>query len=58
MIAENWRGRTSRKTTGGYEGSKERLIVFLAGKLDTMIDARRDDCSGMTYQPFPELERL
>lgn len=48
----------ARKTTGGYEGSKERLIVFLAGKLDTMIDARRDDCSSMTYKPFPELERL
>ncbi len=48
----------ARKSAGGYEGTKDRLIVFLAGKLDTMIEARRDDCSGVTYQPFPELERL
>lgn len=48
----------AKNSTGKYEGSKERLVVFLAGKLDTMVDARRDDCTGAKYQPFPELERL
>lgn len=48
----------ARNSAGKYEGSKDRLVVFLAGKLDTMVDARRDDCTGAKYQPFPELERL
>ena len=34
------------------------MVVFLAGKLDTMVDAKRDECTGAKYQPFPELERL
>ena len=48
----------AKNTTGKYEGSKERMVVFLAGKLDTMVDVRRDECAGVKYQPFPELERL
>jgi len=48
----------AKKSTGGYEGAKDRQIVFLAGKLDTIVDARRDDCANAKYQPFPELERL
>lgn len=48
----------AKKTTGGYEGSKDRIIVFLAGRLDTLIEAKRDECATAKYQPFPELERL
>lgn len=48
----------AKNSTGKYEGTKERMIVFLAGKLDTMVDVRRDECAGVKYQPFPELERL
>jgi hypothetical protein len=48
----------AKNSTGQYEGTKERMIVFLAGKLDTMVDVRRDECAGARYQPFPELERL
>jgi hypothetical protein len=48
----------AKNLTGKYEGSKERMVVFLAGKLDTMVDVRRDECAGVKYQPFPELERL
>lgn len=48
----------ARKSSGDYEGSKERAVYFLAGRLDTMIEAKRDQCSGAIYQPFPELERL
>jgi hypothetical protein len=32
--------------------------VFLAGRLDTMVEVKRDECAGVKYQPFPELERL
>ena len=48
----------AKNSLGQYEGTKERMIVFLAGKLDTMVDVRRDECAGARYQPFPELERL
>ena len=48
----------AKNSTGQYEGSKERLVVFLAGRLDTMVEVRRDECAGVKYQPFPELERL
>jgi hypothetical protein len=48
----------AKNSSGQYEGTKERMIVFLAGRLDTMVDVRRDECAGAKYQPFPELERL
>lgn len=48
----------ARKSSGEYEGSKERLVLFLAGRLDTMLPAKGDLCSKAAYQPFPELERL
>ena len=28
----------AKNSTGKYEGAKERMVVFLAGKLDTMVD--------------------
>jgi hypothetical protein len=48
----------ARKSSGDYEGSKERVVLFLAGRLDTMVMARADQCGKALYQPFPELERL
>ncbi len=48
----------AKNSTGKYEGTKDRMVVFLAGRLDTMVDAKRDECAGAKYQPFPELERL
>jgi hypothetical protein len=48
----------ARNSAGQYEGAKDRMVVFLAGRLDTIVEARRDECTGAKYQPFPELERL
>ena len=48
----------ARKSTGEYEGSKDRLVVFLGGRLDTMVWRAADQCAGAAWQPFPELERL
>jgi hypothetical protein len=48
----------ARKSGGEYEGSKERLVLFLAGRLDTMLMAKPDQCAKAAYQPFPEIERL
>ena len=43
--------------TGAYTGSREQMVIFLAGKLDQMGGAR-EECRGAAYEPFPELERL
>lgn len=48
----------ARKSTGQHEGAKDRLVVFLAGRLDTMIEARHDECKDAAYKPFTELQRL
>jgi hypothetical protein len=48
----------ARKSGGEYEGSRDRVVYFLAGKLDTMVEARRGECKDAVYQPFPELEKL
>jgi hypothetical protein len=48
----------AKNATGKYEGTKDRMVVFLAGRLDTMVEVKRDECAGVKYQPFPELERL
>lgn len=48
----------ARKTNGEYEGVRERIVFFLTGKLDAMTEARREQCAGAVYQPFPELEAL
>lgn len=48
----------ARKSNGEYEGSKDRLVLFLSGRLDTMVPAKPDQCANAAYQPFPELERL
>lgn len=48
----------ARKSGGDYEGSKDRIVLFLSGRLDTMLPAKPDQCGNAAYQPFPELERL
>jgi hypothetical protein len=48
----------ARKSDGQYEGSKDRLVLFLSGRLDTMVPAKPEHCASAAYQPFPELERL
>lgn len=49
---------SARKSGGDYEGSKDRVVLFLAGRLDTMVTAKSDQCAKAVYQPFPEIERL
>jgi hypothetical protein len=43
---------------GGELGSaRDHLAVFVQGKLDAFKDGK-DQCSGATYVPFPELETM
>jgi hypothetical protein len=49
--------RFSARTPGASASGRDYLAIFLAGKLDQMAPSR-EQCSGATYEPFPELERL
>ncbi len=48
----------AKNSTGKYEGTRDRIVAFLAGKLDTMGIARGDQCKEVNWVPFPELEKL
>jgi hypothetical protein len=50
--------RYRAKSGSGELGSiKDHLVVFVGGKLDAFKEGK-DQCSGATYVPFPELETL
>lgn len=48
----------ARDLAGKYTGLKDRLAVFVAGRLDQLLEQPRDICNGVEYKPFPELTRL
>jgi hypothetical protein len=47
-----------KKTGTVYEGMREIAAVFVAGRFDQFIETPKDICAGVTYAPFPELEKL
>jgi hypothetical protein len=48
----------AKDSSGKYEGSRDRLVAFLSGRLDTLVPARKEQCAQTNWRPFPELERL
>lgn len=48
----------AKNSIGRYEGSRDRVVAFLSGRLDTMAPARGDQCKDAVWTSFPELERL
>jgi len=48
-------GKQSHNT---YAGTKEIAAIFLAGRFDQFVDVPKELCTGVTYEPFPELEAL
>ncbi len=48
----------AKNSQGRYEGSRDRVVAFLSGRLDTMALARGEQCKDATWLPFPELEKL
>lgn len=48
----------AKNNDGVYQGSKERVAFFFAGKLTAMMPATKEQCGNAPYQPFPELEKL
>jgi hypothetical protein len=47
-----------KKTATVYEGMREVAAVFVAGRFDQFVETPKDICAGVTYAPFPELEKL
>jgi hypothetical protein len=48
----------AKKSGSVYAGMREVAAVFLAGRFDQFVDQPKDLCAGVTYAPFPELEKL
>jgi len=48
----------ARDADGKYTGAKDRMAVYVDGKLDQLVEQPRDLCAGIDQKPFPELERL
>ena len=49
---------TPRETDGSYRGLRERAIVYVNGRLDHVVENAGETCAGVTYVPFPELEKM
>lgn len=48
----------SRDINGQYTGIKERVGWFWGGHLNQLVEATPGQCAGVTYRPWPELEKL
>jgi hypothetical protein len=48
----------AKKNASEYAGVKEIAAVFLAGRFDQFVETVKDQCAGVTYAPFPELQKL
>ena len=48
----------AKKNAREYVGVKEIAALFLAGRFDQFVDTPKDLCAGVTYAPFPELQKL
>jgi hypothetical protein len=48
----------AKNSVGKYEGSKDRIVAFIGGRLDTMLPVVGDQCAAAEWQAFPELEKL
>jgi hypothetical protein len=49
---------TAKKNAKEYAAPKEIAAIFLAGRFDRFIDMPKDECAGVTYAAFPELQKL
>jgi hypothetical protein len=49
---------TPKQSTNANAGTKELAAIFLGGRFDRFVETAREACEGVTYAPFPELEKL
>ena len=43
---------------GKYEGNKERLVIFHAGKVTQFVESDPQVCPALASQRYPEIENL
>jgi hypothetical protein len=48
----------AKKSNGEYACDKEYAAIFVAGRLDQLIEAKPDQCATAAFRPFPEAEKL
>ena len=48
----------AKDTSGGYQGVRERAIVFVDARLDRIVEDASEPCAGAAYGPFPELQTM
>lgn len=48
----------AKKSNGEYAGLKQYAAIFVAGRLDQMVEAKAEECAKAEYEPFPEAETL
>ena len=48
----------AKKRGGGYSGVKDMAAVFMSGRFDHFVEKAQEPCAGVTYAPFPELQKL
>ena len=48
----------ARDSSGQYTGMKNQAAVFFSGRITQIINATAEQCGGVAYQPFPELQKL
>jgi hypothetical protein len=46
------------QSDGNYRDPRTRAILFVDGRLDRIIPNPGDECAGVVYGPFPELEKM
>jgi hypothetical protein len=49
---------TPRESDGAYRESRERVVLYVDGRLDRIIENASEPCAGAVYAPFPELEKM
>ena len=49
---------SARDADGNYPKPRERAVIYVDGRLDHLVEKPGDICAGVTYAPFPELEKL
>jgi hypothetical protein len=48
----------ARNFENKYEGNKEKLAIFIDGKMNQFIDSDPQICPGLAYQRYPEIENM
>jgi len=48
----------AKKDDKNYAAPKEIAAVFIAGRFDHFVESAREQCTGISYAPFPELSQL